>query len=107
MDISVSPVLLQSSSFETTSGQWLLRFRRKHRLTTVCSFEVVVFITFHVSDPYNNSDFTLVLKMRSLVPVDTHPTGIHKFSKNLGATSKFQVPGGRHEASYTLKTPKY
>jgi hypothetical protein len=44
MDISVSPVLLQSSSFENTSGQWMFRIRRKHQLTKVCSFEVVVFI---------------------------------------------------------------
>jgi hypothetical protein len=70
MDISVSPVLLQSSSFEITSGQWMLRIRRKHRLTKVCSFEMVVFITFHVSDSYNNTDFTLLWKMRSLVLVD-------------------------------------
>jgi hypothetical protein len=48
----------------------MLRIRRKHRLTKVCSFEVVVFITFHVADPYNNTDFTLLRKMRSLVLVD-------------------------------------
>jgi hypothetical protein len=29
VDISVSPVLLQSSSFEITSGQWMFRIRRK------------------------------------------------------------------------------
>jgi hypothetical protein len=70
MDISVSPVLLHSSSFEITSCQWMFRIRRKHRLTKVCSFEVVVFITFHVSDPYNITDFTLLRKVRSLVLVD-------------------------------------
>ena len=65
VDISISPVLLRSS-FEITSGQWMFRIRRKQRLTKVCSFEVVVFIPFHVSDPYNN-DLTLLRKMRSLV----------------------------------------
>jgi hypothetical protein len=35
MDISVSPVLLQSSSFEITSGQWMYRIRRKQWLTKV------------------------------------------------------------------------
>jgi hypothetical protein len=59
MDISVSPVLLQSSSFELTSSQWMFRIRRKHWLTKVCSFEVVVFITFHVSDPYNSIDLNI------------------------------------------------
>jgi hypothetical protein len=48
MDISVSPVL-QSSSFETTFGQWMFRIRRKHRLTKVCSFEVVVDSLHHLS----------------------------------------------------------
>jgi len=41
-DISISSVLLQSSSFEITSGQWMFRILRKQRLTKVCSFEVVV-----------------------------------------------------------------
>jgi len=70
MDISVSPVLLQSSSFEITSSQWMFRIRRKQRLTKVCSFEMLVFISFHVSDPYNNTDLTLLQKMGSLVLVD-------------------------------------
>jgi hypothetical protein len=69
MDISVSPVLLLSS-FEITSGQWMFRIRHKHQLTEVCSFEVVVFIIFNVSDPYNNTDLTLLRKMWSLVLVD-------------------------------------
>ena len=46
VDISVSSVLLQSSSFEITSGQWMFRILHKQRLTKVCSFEVVVFISF-------------------------------------------------------------
>jgi hypothetical protein len=53
VDISISPVFLQSSSFEITSGRWMFKIRRKQRLTKVCSFEVVIFISFHVSDPHN------------------------------------------------------
>ena len=41
VDISISPVLFHSSSFEITSGQWMFRIRRKQRLTKVCSFEAV------------------------------------------------------------------
>ena len=70
MDISVSSVLLQSSSFEITSGQWMFKIFRRQRLTKVCSFVVVVLTTFHVSDPYNSNDLTLLRKMRSLVLVD-------------------------------------
>ena len=69
MDISVSSVL-QSSSFEITSGQWIFKIFRKQRLMKVCSFEVVVFTTFHVSDPYNSTELTLLRKIQSLVLVD-------------------------------------
>jgi len=62
VDISISPVL-QSSSFEITSGQWMFRIRCKQRLMKVCSFEAVVFISFHVSDPYN-TDLTLLQKIQ-------------------------------------------
>ena len=70
MDISVSSVLLQSSSIEITSGQWIFKIFRKQQFTNICNFEVVVLATFHVSDPYNSTDFTLLRKMRSLVLVD-------------------------------------
>jgi len=70
VDISISPVLLQTSSYEITSGQWLFRILRKQRLTKVCSSELAVFISFHVSDPNNNTDLTLLWKMWSLLLVD-------------------------------------
>ena len=70
MDISISPVLLQSSLFEIISSQWMFRIHHKQRLTKICSFEAVVFISFRVSDPYNNTDLTLLQKMQSLVLVD-------------------------------------
>ena len=68
VDISISPVLLQSSSFYITSGQWMFRICRKQWLTKVCSFEVLVFISFHVSDPYNNTNLTLLQKMAEFGP---------------------------------------
>ena len=70
MDISISSVLLESSSYEIISSQWMFRILHKQQLTKVCSFEVIVFISFHVSDPYNNTDLTLLWKMWSLVLVD-------------------------------------
>jgi hypothetical protein len=48
----------------------MFRILCKQQLTKLCSFEVVVFISFHVSDPYNNTNLTLQWKMRSLVVVD-------------------------------------
>ena len=65
-DISVSSALLQSSSFEITSGQWMFRILLRQRLMNTCSFDVVCFATFHVSEPYSSTAFTLLRKMRSL-----------------------------------------
>jgi hypothetical protein len=70
VDISISPVLLQISSFETTSGHWMFSICRKQRLTKVCSFEAVIFISFRVSDPYNSTGLISLQKMRSLVLVN-------------------------------------
>ena len=67
---SVSSVLLQSSSFEITSVQRMFRILRKQRLTKVSSLEVTDFISFHVSDPYNNTNLTLLRMMRSLALAD-------------------------------------
>ena len=67
VDISISSVH-HSSSFEITSGQWRFWILRKQQLTKVCSFEVVVFISFHVSDPYNNTDLTLLRNSSEISP---------------------------------------
>ena len=69
-DILVSSVLFQSSSFEITSSQQMFRILHKQRLMKVCIFEVVVFTSSQVSDPYNNTDLTLLQKMWSLVLID-------------------------------------
>jgi hypothetical protein len=66
-DISVSSAPLQSSSFEITSGQWMFKILPRQRLTNTCSFEIVCFATFRVSEPYSSTAFTLLRKMRSLV----------------------------------------
>jgi hypothetical protein len=58
VDISVSSALLQSSLFQITSGQWIFKILRRQRLTNTCSFEIVVFATFHASEPHSNTDFT-------------------------------------------------
>jgi len=70
MNISVSSVLFHSSSFEITSGQWIFKMFHNQRFTNICNFEVAVLATFHVSDPYNSTDFTLLRKTWSLVLVD-------------------------------------
>ena len=70
MDISISSVLHESSSFEITSGQWMFRILHKLQLTKVCNFEVIVSISFNVSDPYNNTNLTLLWKIWSLVLID-------------------------------------
>ena len=43
-----------------------VRILRKQRLAKVCSFEVVVLISFHVSDTYSNTDFTLSVLIHKL-----------------------------------------
>jgi len=59
-DISVSSALLQSTSFEITSGQWMFKILLRQRLMNTCSFDVVSFATFHVSKPYSSTAFTLL-----------------------------------------------
>jgi len=44
LDTSVSSVLLQSSSFEITSGQWMFRVLRKHRLTKITMITSSLFV---------------------------------------------------------------
>ena len=60
-----------------TSSQWMFRICRKQQLTKVCSSEAVVLTSFHVSDPYNNADLTLLQKMWSLVSAYIEMSYIH------------------------------
>jgi len=71
VDISVSSFLLQSSSFEITSGQWIFKIFHKQRFMKVCNFEVVVLPTFHVSDLYRMSQEERT-KLRESVPYVNH-----------------------------------
>jgi hypothetical protein len=40
---------------------------RKHRFTNICNLCVICIITFHVPHPYNSTDLTLILNIRTLV----------------------------------------
>ena len=59
--------LLQSSSLEILSGHLIRRICRRQVFTKTRSFESSALVCFHVSEPYNKTDFTLMLKMVSLV----------------------------------------
>jgi hypothetical protein len=54
------------------------------------------------SSPYSHIQITALLYVFSF----TKP-GMHRFSKNVGATLKFKAPKGCHEVIYVLKTHKY
>ena len=60
-------VLLQSSSLEIVSGHLIRRICRRQVFTKTWGFESSALVCFHVSEPYNKTDFTLELKMVSLV----------------------------------------
>ena len=60
-------VLLQSSSFEIVSGHLVWWICRRQVFTKSLSFETSALVCFHVSEPYNKTDFTLELKRVSLV----------------------------------------
>ena len=78
MDISVSSVLLLSSSFQITSGQWILKIFRKQGLKKVCSFEFVIFTTFqlvtsggHKTQGVQNFDFSFYVDLYIKVSLST------------------------------------
>ena len=65
--IGICCVLLQRSSLEIVSGHLIRRICRRQVFTKTWSFESSALVCFHVSEPYNKTDFTLELKMFSLV----------------------------------------
>ena len=65
--IGLCCVLLQSSSLEIVSGHLIRRICGRQVFTKTWSFESSALVCFHVSEPYNQTDFTLKLKMISLV----------------------------------------
>ena len=65
-----SPALSHKTWLLTVSGQCILNILRKQRLMNVCSFRFTSLLNSQVSDPYNNIDLTLLLKILSLVVLD-------------------------------------
>jgi len=55
------------------------------------------------STHFDNSSPKYVVGKESI----QYTPGLHEFSKNLGATSKFYVPEARHKASSVLRMHKY
>ena len=59
--------ILQSSSLEIVPDHLIRRICRRQVFTKTWSFEYRALLCFHVSDPYNKTDFTLELNMVRLV----------------------------------------
>jgi len=60
-------VILHSSSFVILSVHFILFIiRLKHLFTNICSLLVFWLVVFQVSQAYNDTDFTFVLKIRIL-----------------------------------------
>ena len=55
--------VLQISLFVVLSCHLVFRMYLRHLLMIVCSSQVVVLVTLHVSEPYSSTLFTLVLKI--------------------------------------------
>ena len=82
VDIFFSSFLLQSSSFEITSSQQMFRILCKQWLMKVCSFEEVIFISFHVTDPYNNTNLILCIYQGGRQPsTSTFQLSLKSFSQ--------------------------
>ena len=65
--IGLCRVLLQSSSLEIVSGHLIRRICHRQVFTKALSCKSSALVCFHVSEPYNKTDFTLELKMVTLV----------------------------------------
>lgn len=59
--------LLQSSLLVTLSGQCILRILLKELLIKVCNLRVTVLVTFHVQQPHNSTNFTLLSKILNFI----------------------------------------
>lgn len=67
--LSSCPVISLRSLLDITFGHLILNMDRKHRFTNTLSFFVRSFRSFQHSEPYSNTDFTLLLKILSFVLV--------------------------------------
>jgi hypothetical protein len=64
--IGFSPVFSHNVILLITSGHRIFNILRRQRFIKDCSFCVIEFVTSHVSQPYNKTAFTLLLKMFNL-----------------------------------------
>jgi hypothetical protein len=63
-------VILHSSSFVILSAHFIFIVRLKHLFVNVCKLLVIWLVVFQVSQAYNNADFTFVLNIHILTPLD-------------------------------------
>ncbi|VDP00500.1 unnamed protein product [Schistosoma margrebowiei] len=53
------------------SGQWMLSILRRQLFINTCTFLMVVVVVLQVSAPYSRTDLTLVLKILTLILVES------------------------------------
>ncbi|VDO98839.1 unnamed protein product [Schistosoma margrebowiei] len=53
------------------SGQWMLSILRRQLLINTCIFSMVVVVVLQVSAPYSRTALTLVLKILTLILVES------------------------------------
>ncbi|VDO91305.1 unnamed protein product [Schistosoma margrebowiei] len=53
------------------SGQWMLSILRRQLFINTCTFLMVVVVVLQVSDPYSRTALTLVLKILTLILVES------------------------------------
>jgi hypothetical protein len=57
-------------SFDMWNGPNTRKFLLRHILINTCNCFVIVLLAFHVSQPYERTDFTLELNRRSFIPME-------------------------------------
>ena len=82
--------VLQISLFVVLSCHLVFRMYLRHLLMNVCSIQVVVFVTLHVSEPHSSTLFTLVLAILILFRVDKDDM-FHTVFKMLNACLAFPI----------------
>ena len=83
-------VLLQISLVMVLSCHLVFRMYLRHLLMNVCSSQVVVLVTLHVSEPYSSTLFMLVLKIHILFRVEKDDV-FHTVFKMLNACLAFPI----------------
>jgi len=58
-------VILHSSLFGILLVHFIFIICLKHSFINVCNLLVILLVVFHVSQSYNNTDFTFVLNIRN------------------------------------------